>query len=136
MNDTYESILEAVFAEDSGPKRKSKARAKGKTLQKTQSEILKAMLALETDDDEQKKTLESLGVEPNYAGQINLNVVRQAAGGDMEAIRYIRDTIGEKPRNGFDIGNLDDKPFETIDLTSLTDSQLKALAAKKWRGGM
>ena len=81
MNDTYESILEAVFAEDSGPKRKSKARAKGKTLQKTQSEILKAMLALETDDDEQKKTLESLGVEPNYAGQINLNVVRQAAGG-------------------------------------------------------
>ena len=135
MNDEYASVLDAFIAEKKPSGRKKTRAARPAKLEKTQREILKELLALETCDAEQKKLLESLGIEPNLAGQMNFNVVMQAVGGDMDAIRYVRDTIGEKPRNGFDIGNLEDRPFETIDLSSLSDSQLKALAAKKWRDG-
>lgn len=134
MNEERALLFDAITAEKklSGRKKK-KPSAKAAQLQKSLCEMLKELLALETDDAEQKKLLENLGIDPSFAGQMNFNVVQQAAKGDIEAMKYIRDTIGEKPRNGFDIGNLADKPFETVDLSSLSDAQLKALAAKKWR---
>lgn len=44
-------------------------------------------------------------------------VTDKAKTGDVEAARYVRDTIGEKPREGLELGNLDDKPLETVDLS-------------------
>ena len=55
----------------------------------------------------------------------------KAKTGDVEATRYIRDTIGEKPREGLELGNLDDKPLASVDLSKLSDEQLKAMAAAR-----
>ena len=49
----------------------------------------------------------------------------------MESLRYLRDTIGEKPRDGLEIGNLDDKPLASVDLSQMSDDQLKAMIAAR-----
>lgn len=50
---------------------------------------------------------------------------------DTEAAKYVRDTAGYKPRDGLDIGNLDDKPFTQIDLSKLSNEELMAMIAKR-----
>ena len=50
---------------------------------------------------------------------------------DTEAAKYVRDTAGYKPREGLDIGNLDDKPFTQIDLSKLSNEELMAMIAKR-----
>ena len=50
---------------------------------------------------------------------------------DTEAAKYVRDTAGYKPREGLDIGNLDDKPFTSIDLSQLSNEELMAMIAKR-----
>ena len=50
---------------------------------------------------------------------------------DTEAAKYVRDTAGYKPREGLDIGNLDDKPFAQIDLSKLSNEELMAMIAKR-----
>jgi len=50
---------------------------------------------------------------------------------DTEAAKYVRDTAGYKPRDGLDIGNLDDKPFTQIDLSKLSNDELLAMIAKR-----
>lgn len=50
---------------------------------------------------------------------------------DTEAAKYVRDTAGYKPRDGLDIGNLDDKPFTQIDLSKLSNDELMAMIAKR-----
>ena len=55
----------------------------------------------------------------------------KAAAGDVEATRYLRDTAGEKPREGLELGNLDDKPLASLDMSKLTDEQLRIIAARR-----
>lgn len=100
-------------------------------LKKQQREILREILTLEVTEDEGRKLLIARGLAPDVANGINLAVARKALTGDVEATRYIRDTIGEKPREGIEIGNLDDTPLEYIDLSKLSDDELKAMAAKR-----
>lgn len=50
---------------------------------------------------------------------------------DTEAAKYVRDTAGYKPRDGLDIGNLDDKPFASLDLSKLSNDELLAMIAKR-----
>ena len=50
---------------------------------------------------------------------------------DTEAAKYVRDTAGYKPRDGLDIGNLDDKPFAQIDLSKLSNEELMAMVAAR-----
>lgn len=50
---------------------------------------------------------------------------------DTEAAKYVRDTAGYKPREGLDIGNLDDKPFASLDLSKLSNDELLAMIAKR-----
>ena len=39
--------------------------------------------------------------------------------------------MGQKPREEVEIGNLDDKPLEFMDMSKLTDEQLRAILSKK-----
>ena len=50
---------------------------------------------------------------------------------DTEAAKYVRDTAGYKPREGLDIGNLDDKPFASLDLSKLSNEELLAMIARR-----
>jgi hypothetical protein len=99
--------------------------------QRTFRDSVNAILACKVQDEEQRKALEALGIDPTMLNQIQLAVYGKAAKGDVEAARFLRDTRGEKPREALEVGNLDGKPLASIDLTGMTDEQLKALAAQR-----
>lgn len=67
----------------------------------------------------------------NYAAGIIMVQTKKAMSGDTKAAEYVRDTSGQKPVDGLVVGNLEDKPFETIDLASLSEEELIALMAAK-----
>ena len=100
-------------------------------LKRTQADILRQILALEECDPKRRELLISMGLDGSVADSINIAVTDKAKTGDIEAARYIRDTIGEKPREGLELGNLDDKPLASVDLSKLSDEQLKAMAAAR-----
>lgn len=100
-------------------------------LKRTQADILRQILALEECDPKRRELLISMGLDGSIADSINIAVTDKAKTGDIEAARYIRDTIGEKPREGLELGNLDDKPLASVDLSKLSDEQLKAMAAAR-----
>ena len=98
---------------------------------KTQAEIIRQIMDLKLTPEEGADALEALGLDPTWATDANVAVMQKARRGDVEAIRYLRDTIGEKPRDGLEIGNLDGQPLSTIDLSTMTDDQLRALIAAR-----
>lgn len=98
---------------------------------KTQAEIIRQIMDLTLTPEEGAEKLEALGLDPTWATDANLAVMQKARKGDVEAIRYLRDTIGEKPRDGLEIGNLDGQPLSTIDLSALSDEQLQAMIAAR-----
>ena len=102
-----------------------------KRRQKTFRESIKAIMSTTTPDDEKRQRLEALGLDATVLNAINLAVSGKAAQGDVEAARYLRDTAGEKPKDGLEIGNLDDKPLASLDMTKLTDEQLRIIAARR-----
>lgn len=79
------------------------------------------------DKDEISAELKSRGIEQTEAAAVLLAQLQRARAGDTEAARFLRDTSGQKPVDNVAIGNLDEKPFATLDLASLTDDQLKAI---------
>lgn len=99
--------------------------------QRTFRESVKAILALKVPDAEQAEALRLLGIDPTILNAVNLAVGSRAQAGDVEAARYLRDTAGERPRDGLEIGNLDGRPLATMDLSAMTDDQLRALAAQR-----
>lgn len=98
---------------------------------KTQAEIIRQIMDLKLTPEEGADALEALGLDPTWATDANVAVMQKARRGDVESLRYLRDTIGEKPREGLEIGNLDGQPLSTIDLSTLTDDQLRAMIAAR-----
>jgi hypothetical protein len=99
--------------------------------QKTQAEIIRQIMALTLTPEEGADKLIELGLDPTWATDANVAVMQKARRGDVESLRYLRDTIGEKPREGLEIGNLDGQPLSTIDLSALSDEQLRAMIAAR-----
>lgn len=54
-------------------------------------------------------------------------------GRDSDAIKAFNAIVGyiDPPKNQIEIGNLDDKPLATVDLSKLSDDQLRAMLAKR-----
>jgi hypothetical protein len=111
------------------------ASGKARRLKKTQAEILRQVLALDYTDAQRRELLRGLGLEGNFADAINLSVAEKAAKGDVESARYVRDTIGEKPREGVELRDMRDKPVSELDMSQLTDAQLLEIAEYKAGGG-
>ena len=86
-----------------------------------------------TDIDQQAaELLAELGIDdPLQVDAIALAMTIKAKSGDVEAAKFTRDTSGEKPVTGVEVGNLDGKPFESIDLSTLSDEQLQQMAAER-----
>lgn len=104
-----------------------KASAAKRYQHKRQQEILKDLLRIECDDEEACKALRSLGLDETFANAANLSVMRRALKGDVECMRYIRDTIGEKPTESMQLGVFN-TPVKALDMTKLSDAELEALA--------
>lgn len=89
-------------------------------------ESVQALLDCHLPEDKRGE-LEALGFEPTYRNQIVLAAIKKGAVGDIAASSFVRDTGGEKPREGLEIGNLDGKPLECLELSKLTDEELIAM---------
>lgn len=98
---------------------------------KTFRESLLTILSMAPDDPEVVEHLKALGLDPTFQTAIDLAQAKVAAKGDTDAARFIRDTVGEKPTDQMEIGGLADRPIQTIDMSKLSDDQLRALAAAK-----
>ena len=95
-----------------------KANARKQRALRTQREILRDLL---------RDALVETGMEPSIANAINFAVLRKAQLGDIEAARYVRDTIGEKPTETTAL-QISNQPIRAMDLTQLSDAELEALA--------
>lgn len=91
-------------------------------------EVARAILDAElTTEDEIRDELARRGFETTEGTAVLYAQLRRARNGDVEAARFLRDTSGQKPVENVAVGNMDDRPFETIELSGLTDAQLKSL---------
>ena len=115
--------------------RGGKVRAASNRRMKHMQQIAKAILSMRLQSEEEIRTvLHEGGFEDediNYAAGIIMAQTLKAVSGDTKAAEFVRDTSGQKPVDGLVIGNLEDRPFQTLDLASLTDEQLQELVAAK-----
>ena len=90
-------------------------------------ELLDATLTAEVTDAEIREMLVCAGYEPTFENALTLAALTRAARGDVEALRYVRDTLGEKPTEQYNM-SLTAKPVRSLDLSRLSDEELEALA--------
>lgn len=55
-----------------------------------------------------------------------LQMIAEAHKGNTKAFEIVRDTVGEKPREQMELGNIDDKPLD-INLRNLTVNEIREL---------
>lgn len=68
--------------------------------------------------------LSSMGIDcPTTADAIALAATSKAIHGDIEAARFVRDSVGEKPSHTVEL-DVTDTPIEYMDLSQLSDEQL------------
>ena len=106
------------------------ASAKKRRQKKTFAETLRAVLASEYPVEEAKKKLQDMGLDGTWMDQLSQAQVDKASRGDTEAFRAVRDTIGENPKQAVDVG-LTSGPVSGMDLTQLSDDQLRAMIAAR-----
>ena len=109
----------------------AKASGEARRAHRLFKDILKEILAapLETED-EQFAALKKLGLEhPRQEDAVMLAASQKARNGDIEAIRFLRDTLGEKPTEAFNLA-VSDRPIKSLDLGTLSDQELEALASR------
>lgn len=90
-------------------------------------EVLKELMVLDTTDDRMKDLLTQLDLEPTNDNAVSLAQIINAAKGDTEAARFVRDTLGEKPTENYNLG-VSGKPIKALDLSKMSDEELEALA--------
>ena len=104
--------------------------AQKKRARKTFAETLRAVLASEYPVEDAKRKLQDMGLDGTWMDQLSQAQVDKASRGDTEAFRAVRDTIGENPRQAVDVG-LTNGPVSGMDLTQLSDDQLRAMIAAR-----
>lgn len=100
---------------------------------RTQRELLSLILAAPVADESKAKKLKDAGFPATYGGAMAFAATAKAVDGDIEAARYVRDTVGEKPTESYQM-NVTDKPVKSLDLTQLTDEELEAMVASRLPG--
>ena len=96
---------------------------------KNTQEIVRMILDREITEAEGAERLEALGLPTTWSTKAHVAVMQRAEAGDVEAMRYLRDSAGDKPRDALEVGNLDGQPLATVDLSTMTDEQLRAMIA-------
>lgn len=82
------------------------------------------------DDEETAELLRRMDLEPDQQSAILLAAIQKAKRGDIEAARYARDTSGQAPAQQMEIGGMDGKPIETMDLSGMSTAELENLLAE------
>jgi hypothetical protein len=122
---------ERLAASSRGGKKSQENKRRRKSMQAIAQQVLEMKLR---DEQEIRQALREGGMtdnDINYAAGIIMVQTQKAMSGDTKAAEFVRDTSGQKPVDGLVVGNLDDKPFEMLDLTALSDEQLRELTQIK-----
>ena len=101
---------------------------------RTFAEVARAILDSPETDEETVALLQSIGLDGTKRDTMTLAQILKASRGDTDAFRIVRDTVGEKPREELEIGGLADRPIATLDLSKLSDDDLRRLAQAKSEG--
>ena len=112
----------------------SKKAAETRERRKNFNLLAKYMMEAEIPDtDAAREELEMHGfTQADYQSAVFFAQLKKAIySADTEAAKYVRDTAGYKPTEAMKLGNLEDKPFETLDLSKLSDAELRAMIAKR-----
>ena len=88
-------------------------------------ESIRAVLKLPVSDRERQNQLEQLGVENTLLNAIHLELGEKAAAGDVQAAKYLRDTVMTKQCGQ------NTAEAEGFDLSALTDEELRRIAAQQ-----
>lgn len=105
-----------------------KARKKAKNMREAARLLLEAPLL---DDPATAAALEALGLQADQQSAILLKAIDQARRGDMESARYARDTSGQAPAQMVELGGMDGKPIQQMNLSELSTEQLQELLQKQ-----
>ena len=93
-------------------------------------EVLRQLMAMDTSDPDMHELLVKLGLEPTNDNAVSLAQILQATQKrEAESARFIRDTLGEKPTEAYNIGI--SKPIQAMDLGGMSDEELAALADRE-----
>ncbi len=93
-------------------------------------DLMNDVLSNGVEDKEILERLSALGYEPSNQMLVAFQTVMKAATGDIEAARFVRDTIGEKPAEGVNVSITDPSKLTQYDMNRLSDEQLIALATE------
>ncbi len=85
------------------------------------------------DEDEARQELLEHGFDlGSYQAAVLWGQLKKAIYNlDTEAAKYVRDTAGYKPTETLNLGNADDQPFETLDLSKLSTEELHQMVAAR-----
>ena len=101
---------------------------------RTIAEVARAILDSPERDPGMLALLQEIGLDGTTRDTMTFAQILRAVKGDPDSFRLIRDTVGEKPREELEIGGLADRPIQTIDLSKLSDDELRRLAEMKSEG--
>ena len=86
-------------------------------------------------DEDIREKLVALGVidenDTTNAEVLAMVAMRKAAKGDVEALKFVRDTAGESPSNRVELTGDVDRPVATMDLRGMSEAELMRLAEAK-----
>ncbi len=91
-------------------------------------ELFNEIMPQEVTEPEIREALVQAGLQPTHEVAMCYAAIKRAEKGDIEAARFIRDTRGEKPVEGLAVGQLLDVPVAAMDMSKLTDDELRAIA--------
>ena len=110
------------------------ARIKKKRL----SDAAKWLLSADSiaSEEEVLEKLHELGLtDATNAEALMVVALRKALRGDVEAMKFVRDTGGEAPKNQVELSGDPDRPVATLDLRNMSEEELLRLAEAKAESG-
>lgn len=110
-----------------------RAKARAKSAEKARKiksfkEDFRKLMAVEADDKEAVKWLREHELDDSNQMLLCLRALQKAQTGDIEAARFIRDTLGQKPVAGLTVNHVDLSTASQYDLDAMSTEELMALA--------
>ena len=125
----YRNPLSPEEARENGRKG-GLASGESRRRRKAMREVLSDLMGAEITEPEIRATLEAHGLPATQEAAICFAAVKRAQTGDIEACRFVRDTLGEKPMTGVTVAPLYELTAEEmrrIDMSQYSDEELTAI---------
>lgn len=108
-------------------KRGGEASGLARRRRKAMREVMSSIMTCDVSDEALRDMLAAAGIEPTNENAIPFAMISRAARGDVEAARFVRDTLGEKPTESYNL-SMSPKSIKSLDLAGYSDEELEALA--------